>query len=284
MLLGSHLSIAGGMCNVLTKAAEFGFATAGMFVRNQVQWRVPPLAEEDVKLFRRTRKQLKIRPIVAHGSYLVNLAGSNPTRAQSIDALAADLERCSRLGIEYLVLHPGHLDDEAEGIRRIVEGIGEVFAATPDCTTQLLLETAAGMGFELGKTFEQIAAMLAGVHDERRLAVCLDTCHVFAAGYDVRTPETYAASMEQFDRVLGLKRLKAVHLNDSKIKFGRNVDRHQHLGRGEIGLAGLANFVNDPRLRRVPFIMETPKGIDPDTSRDWDLINAEAIRAVCTST
>jgi deoxyribonuclease-4 len=283
MLLGSHLSIAGGMHNALLKSAEYGFAAVGMFVRNQVQWRVPPLSDERVALFRRTRRRLGIRPVVAHGSYLVNLAGRQTTRRRSIDAVAADLHRCSRLGIEYLVLHCGHLDDAAKGIRRICTGLDEAFAATGDCRTRLLLETAAGAGSELGSSFEQLAEMLACVRDARRVGVCLDTCHIFAAGYDIRTPKAYAAAMERFNRVVGLKRLKAIHVNDSKGKLGRGLDRHQHVGRGEIGLAGLANFLNDPRLRRLPFILETPKGIDPDTGRDWDLINAEALRAAYRS-
>jgi len=280
MLIGAHLGIAGGLHKALLKAAAYGFPTCAMFVRNQVQWRVPPLDDEQVAVFRRTRRRLGIRPVVAHGSYLVNLAGDEPVRRRSMEAMAADLDRCGRLGIEYLAMHCGSRADAAEGVRLLAAALDEVFAATPRCRTKLLLETSAASGNELGGTFEQVAAMLSALRRPGRAGVCLDTCHVFAAGYDVRTPEAYARTMEHFDRVVGLRRLRAVHVNDSLKGLGLRVDRHQHIGRGAIGLAGLGNFLCDERLRRLPFLLETPKGTDADTGRDWDDINAEALRGL----
>jgi deoxyribonuclease-4 len=177
------------------------------------------------------------------------------------------------------VLHPGSRDDADEGVRLVAAALDEIFRALGPRRPKVLLETTAGAGHTLGRSFEQIAAILARVRRARRVGVCLDTCHVFAAGYDLRTPRAYRRTMRRFDRVIGLERLGAIHLNDSRGALGSRLDRHEHVGRGRIGLGGFANFVNDPRLRRVPMILETPKGTD-DAGRDWDEINAEAIRSL----
>jgi deoxyribonuclease-4 len=277
MLLGAHLSIAGGLHNALIAADGCGFRTVALFVRNQLQWRVPTLGDEAVALFRRTRRRLGISPVVAHGSYLVNLAGQRAVRRRSIAATLADLTACGRLGIEYLVLHPGSRPNADEGIRLIAEALDEIFGRLPHRRCKVLLETTAGAGNCIGRTFEQIAAILARVRRPRRLGVCLDTCHVFAAGYDLRTARAYRGTMAHFDRVIGLERLRAIHLNDSLAPLGSRRDRHEHIGRGHIGKAGFANFVNDRRLTQVPMILETPKGRD-DRGRDWDVINAETLR------
>ncbi len=277
MLLGAHLSIAGGLHNALTAAGGYRFRTVGLFVRNQLQWRARRLSEEAVAVFRRTRRRLGISPVVAHGSYLVNLAGKRAVRRRSIAATLADLAACGRLGIEYLVLHPGSRPNAEEGVRLIAEGLDQIFARLPHRRPKVLLETTAGAGNCIGHTFEQIAAVLTRVRRPRRLGVCLDTCHVFAAGYDLRTARAYRKTMARFDRVIGLERLRAVHLNDSLGPLGSRRDRHEHIGRGHIGKAGFANLVNDPRLAQVPMILETPKGKD-DRGRDWDEINAETLR------
>ena len=277
MLLGAHLSIAGGLHSALIAAGGCGFRTVGLFVRNQLQWRAGRLSEEAVAVFRRTRRRLGIWPVVAHGSYLVNLAGRHRVRRRSIAATLADLAACGRLGIEYLVLHPGSRPNAEEGTRLIAEALDEIFARLPDRRPKVLLETTAGAGNCIGHTFEQIAAILARVRRPRRLGVCLDTCHVFAAGYDLRTARAYRRTMAHFGRVIGLERLRAVHLNDSLGPLGSRRDRHEHIGRGHIGKAGFANLVNDPRLARVPMILETPKGTDA-RGRDWDQINAETLR------
>jgi len=277
MLLGAHLSTAGGIHRALELAAGYGFQTVGVFVRNQLQWHVPPLDKRAVAEFRLTRRRLGIRPVVAHGSYLVNLAGAGEVRRKSIAAVAADLDRCGRLGIEYLNIHPGSCPAADVGIARVAEALDDIVAACPHSRPEVLLETTAGQGSSIGHAFEQIAAILATLDRPRRVGVCLDTCHVFAAGYDIRSPEAYRQTMDQFDRIIGLDRLKAIHLNDSVREIGSRVDRHAHIGFGRIGSAGFKNFVDDDRLADVPMILETPKGKDA-RGRDWDRINAETIR------
>jgi len=277
MLLGSHLSIAGGLHHALLAAGRYGFGTVAVFVRNQRQWHVPPLPASAVAEFRRVRRRLGIGPVVAHGSYLVNLAGDDEVRGKSVAATLADLERCGLLGIEYLVLHPGSRADADEGVRRIADALNEVLAACRFRRPRLLLETTAGAGHSIGGSFEQLAAILARLRRPRRVGVCLDTCHVFAAGYDLRTPRAYRRTLARFDRLIGLDRLGAIHLNDSLRGLGSRLDRHEHIGRGRIGRAGFAQFVRDRRLADVPMILETPKGLD-DRGRDWDAVNAAVLR------
>ena len=279
MKLGSHLSVAGGLHKAVEKAREYGFQTVAIFVRNQRQWRAPPLDASAVAAFRAARRAWGGGPVVAHGSYLVNLAGEGEVREKSIAAVAEDLDRCGRLGVELYVLHPGSHRGRGreEGIRRIAEALNGIVAACPRRRVKVLLETTAGAGDALGGRFEDLADILARLDRPGRFGVCLDTCHVFAAGYDLRTPAAYERTMEQFDRIVGLPRLLAIHLNDSLKPLGSHRDRHAHIGRGRIGRRGFANLVNDSRLSRVPMILETPKGLD-DAGRDWDSVNAETIR------
>ena len=279
MLLGSHLSIAGGLHRALEAAGACGFDAVALFLRNQVQWRCRPLDAEAVAQFKRIRKAVGIVVVVAHGSYLVNLAGLAPIRRKSIRAMIEDLDRCGRLGVEYLVIHPGSRRGAGEGIDLIARALNEIFAACDHRRPKILLETTAGAGNTLGRSFEQLAAILARVDRPRRVGVCLDTCHIFAAGYDIRTPVACKRMLDEFDRVIGLDRLKAIHLNDSRRELASRVDRHAHIGLGEIGLEGFAALVADPRLARVPMILETPKGLD-DQGRPWDAVNAEVIRAM----
>ena len=281
MLLGSHLSVAGGLEKALEAAHRFRFNTLALFVRNQRQWRCPPLAEAVVTKFHRLRDRLGIGPVVAHGSYLLNLAGSPEVRGKSIRAIREDLDRCNRLGIEYLVIHPGSNRQAEDGIRVIADGLNEI-AASEDShwgrmACRLLLETTAGAGNSIGGRFEQLAAILSLLHRPERFGVCLDACHAFAAGYDIRTPQAYAKTMALLDRTVGLPCLRAIHLSDCRGGLGGHLDRHEHIGKGRIGRMGFANFVNDPRLDRVPMILETPKGED-SRGRDWDLINANVLR------
>ena len=287
MLLGSHLSIAGGLHNALEKAHAFGFDCMAMFLRNQMQWRAAPLSETAVTVFRRRREELRIGPIVAHGSYLVNLAGSGDVRRMSIDAMSEDLTRCDRLGVEMLVFHPGANEDADDGIILIADAL-DFIVATPrpagaaGLPPTILLETTAGQGYGIGHTFEQLADIIARLEQPERVAVCLDTCHVFAAGYDVRTPPAYRKTMLAFDRTVGMGKLRAIHLNDARKGLASRVDRHAHIGLGEITDAGFANFVNDRRLAKVPMILETPKELD-EHGRDWDIINAERVRSLVKS-
>lgn len=282
MLIGSHLSIAGGPQNALLSAVEYGFATVAMFVRNQRQWKSPPLTDETVETFRRLKLELKIAPVVAHGSYLVNLAGKSDVRGKSIRGMGEDLDRCGRLGIEYLVVHPGSRPDQTEGMAMIADAMNRVIADCPHHEPEVLLETTAGQGNCIGHTFEQLAEILSQLDKPKRFGVCLDTCHIFAAGYDIRTPAAYKKTMQQFDDVIGLDRLAAIHLNDSRGELGGRLDRHAHIGHGTIGKAGFANVVCDRRLAEMPMILETPKGTD-QAGRDWDKVNTATLMSLCRS-
>jgi deoxyribonuclease-4 len=276
MILGCHLSIAGGTHRALELARRYGLETAALFVRNQRQWRAPALEDEQAALFRKTRGELAISPVIAHGSYLVNLAGEGKFSEPSAKATADELDRCGRMGIDYLVMHPGTHAEAAAGIWLLTERLNEIVAACPS-GVKVLLETTAGQGGNLGWNFEQLADMLARLRPAERFGVCLDTCHVFAAGYDIRTPKAYCRTMDQFDTIIGLDRLGVIHINDSKRDLGSRVDRHEHIGQGKIGRRGLANFVRDERFARTPFILETPKGLDAE-GRDLDEINIETVR------
>jgi deoxyribonuclease IV len=284
MILGSHLSISGGLHKALIKAQGYGFKALAMFLRNQVQWRAKPLEDSAVEKFRQTRAETDIEYIVAHASYLVNLAGKPAVRDKSIPALAEDFSRAQRLGVEHLVFHPGSNPDFEAGQKMIADALNEIAELVPPdpeaaCGSRILLETTAGQGNCIGYRFEHIAAIMSGLAQPDRFGVCLDTCHILAAGYDIRTPETYAATMDEFDAIIGLDKLLAIHLNDSKKDFGTRVDRHEHIGKGFLGLGAFVNVVNDPRLADIPMIMETPKGSDDD-GHDWDEINAQTVASL----
>jgi len=282
MKLGSHLSIAGGPDNALLAAAEYGFETVAMFVRNQRQWAARPLTDETAQRFRRTRRRLGIGPVVAHGSYLVNLAGAPDIRRKSIRAMAEDLDRCGRLGIEYLVLHPGSNPDRAKGIALIADALNRVIFDCPHRRVAVLLENTSGARNTIGGRFEELADLLGRLKRRRRFGVCLDTCHAFAAGYDLRSAAAYERTMDAFDAIVGFDRLRAVHLNDSVGPLGSRRDRHAHIGRGKIGRKGFRHLVNDPRFADVPLILETPKG-PRDDGRDWDAVNAALLRRLVDS-
>jgi deoxyribonuclease-4 len=217
--------------------------------------------------------------LVVHDSYLINLASpKEDILEKSIAAFTDELERCDQLGIPFLVTHPGaHTGSGVEaGIERFAASLNQIFAAIPDNQTMTLLETTAGQGTALGRSFEEIAAIIERVEQADRVGVCLDTCHIFAAGYDYRTPEMYAEMMDDFERTIGIERLKVIHLNDSKNPLGSNKDRHEHIGDGEIGLEGFRQFVNDPRLKGVPGILETEK----DDAGEYDRRNFATLRAL----
>ncbi len=251
MRIGAHLSIAGGVHHCLELAHGYGFAAVACFIRNQRQWKAAPLAEAEVEHFRRLRKQWDIWPVVAHGSYLLNLCSRTEIRDKSIVAVDEDLRRCERLGIEYLVIHPGSSPDVAEGLRLIADALDQVLADYKGGRARILIETTAGAGGIRAGRFEELAEILSQMRHADRVGVCMDTCHIFAAGYDIRTPETYEKTMAEFDRIVGLDKLAAVHANDSVKGLGSHADRHAHIGAGEIGRRGFANFVNDPRLADI---------------------------------
>ena len=278
VLLGAHLSIAGGVENAVVQAGAWGFEAVALFLRNQRQWDAPPLDEATVKRFRTARREHGVKAVLAHASYLVNLAGDDAIRARSEASLVEDLTRAARLGVDGVVFHPGAHADEAFGLARIAESVDRILAAAPR-GPRLLLESTAGQGTSLGWRFEHLAEILRRARRRGRCGVCLDTCHVFAAGWDFRTARGYAAMMDAFDRTVGLSRLQAIHLNDSVKPLGSRVDRHADIGHGEIGLAGFRQLLNDPRVAGVPMVIETPKDLHPD-GRHWDQVNVEVLRSL----
>ena len=271
MRLGAHESIAGGLYKAFDRARSAGCDALQIFVKSNRSWAVKPLTEEEIARFKEKAEETGIQPVVAHTSYLLNLASPDETLwARSRDTLIIELERCEALGVGWLVLHPGsHVGTgEEAGLARVAQALGEVHAATPGFRARILLETTAGQGTNLGYRFEQLAWLLEHTPQGERLGVCLDTCHVFTAGYELRTPEGYAATMEAFDRIVGLERLKALHLNDSKYDLGTRKDRHAHIGEGYIGLEGFRHVLNDARLAGLPGLLETPKSGDLHEDRE----------------
>ncbi len=265
MLLGAHMSVAGGLSLAFERARSIGINTMQIFTKNQNRWEQKPASPEEIERWFRAQAETGISPVVSHAAYLLNLGSPDDALwEKSVNALIDELTRAEQLGILGVVLHPGaHMDSgEEAGIARIVAGLDRAHAATSGYKTLTLLETTAGQGTVLGYTFDQLRMMVEGVREPERIGFCLDTCHIFVAGYDIRTPEAYAATMAEFDRLLGLDRLKCIHFNDAKKPLGSRVDRHDHIGTGELGLSAFGFFLNDPRLAQVPMILETPKSED----------------------
>jgi deoxyribonuclease-4 len=275
------MSIAGGCHNALIAAQEHEFDTVQLFTKNNNQWNAKDFSADDVKLFRNTLKRSKLKYPTAHDSYLINLASPDPVLYQrSLDAFVVEVQRAEALGLAYLVMHPGTPtdgDDEA-GLERIVRAFDAIHACCPACKVKVLLETTAGQGKSLGWRFEHLAAILERVKESKRLGVCLDTCHVFAAGYPLEPQAEYEATMDEFDRLIGLSRLKVFHINDSKKPLGSRVDRHEHIGQGHLGLEPFRLIVNDPRFQKTPMIMETPK--EGPNDEDMDVVNLHTLRTL----
>ncbi|MBL7065150.1 MAG: deoxyribonuclease IV [Anaerolineae bacterium] len=271
MRLGAHESISGGLHRAFDRAQSAGCEAVQIFVKSNRSWAVKPLTEGSIALFKAKAEETGIHPVVGHTSYLLNLGTADEALwTKSRDMLIIELERCEALGVPWLVLHPGsHVGaGEEAGLARVAQALGEVHAARPGFGIRILLETTAGQGTNLGYRFEHLAWLLENTVQGERLGVCLDTCHVFAAGYELRTPEGYTATMEAFDQVIGLERLKAVHLNDSKGDLGSRKDRHAHIGKGYVGLEGFRHVLNDPRLAGLPGLLETPKSDDLHEDRE----------------
>jgi deoxyribonuclease-4 len=267
---GSHMSISGGCDLALLRAAEIGMESCQIFTKSERQWVAKPLDPGVIERFHLNRKETGIDNLVAHDSYLINLASPDDSLwEKSRLAFLDELNLCDLLGVPGLVTHPGsHVGSGIEaGIKRVGEAINRIHDEWPDGKALTLLETTAGQGNTLGRTFEEIQAIIELVKDKDRVGVCLDTCHIFAAGYDIRDAETYNATMAHFDLVIGIDRLKALHLNDSKFGLGERKDRHAHIGEGELGLETFRLVVNDPRLAGLPGILETEKGVDGEDDR-----------------
>lgn len=280
-LLGTHVSIAGGIEKAFPRGEAVGCTAIQVFTRNASRWQAKPLLSESVRAFRAARKESGIGYVAAHDSYLINLASPDPElRTKSIVTFIDEMERCSELGIEDLVMHPGaHVGQGAEeGMATLVESFRRVFAEAPP-NVRVLVENTAGQGTCLGASFEELAEILDRL-PQGNLAICFDTCHAFAAGYDLTSGESYTTVMEQFTRLIGVEQLALFHLNDSKKPLGSRVDRHDHVGRGQIGQAGFKALMQDERFVAVAKIIETPPG---DEHCD-DLINLALLRGFADQT
>ena len=260
--LGAHLSIAGGLPRAVDRAKASRCQALQIFTKSAGQWRARVLPLEEITLFRARVEETGIHPVVAHNSYLINIAAAVPAlRAQSMAALGDELDRAESLGLDGLVMHPGSYTTgtEEEGLRLIGDAIASLLAERPGAKTQVLLEHTAGQGTNLGHRFEHLAAILGRVDGSPRVGVCIDTCHLLAAGYDLCSPEGYEQTFRDFDRIVGLDRIKVFHLNDSKKPCGSRVDRHEHIGKGCLGLEPFRRLLNDPRFAGLPMLLETPK-------------------------
>jgi deoxyribonuclease-4 len=265
---------AGGLHNAIYSGREAGCAAVQIFTKSPQQWKAREITDDHVEQFLQAQQETGIPCLASHDSYLINPCAADPELLRkSREALAEELSRSSRLRIPYVVMHQGALGEcsEEDGAARLIDSVRYALDRVPEGST-LLLETTAGQGSCFGYRFEQVARVLDGVDAGDRLQVCMDTCHVFVAGYDLRTPEAYAATMEEFDRTIGLRRLRLVHANDAKKGLGSRVDRHEHIGRGEIGLEAFRLLLTDPRLEGVPILLETPK------EGEMDPVNLAALR------
>jgi deoxyribonuclease-4 len=280
-MFGAHLSISGGLHNALLSAEKYGMETVQVFTKNQQQWKCVPLEDAAMNDWSSHQKRLKFKKTVSHDSYLINLAATNPEFwRKSVELFIEELRRCDHLGIPYLVTHPGaHMGEgEEKGLQKVAAALDVIHAQLPDAQVITCLEITAGQGSCLGCKLEHLAEIIERVKEPKRLAVCLDTAHLFAAGYDFRGRK-YAKFRKELEKTIGLKRVKVWHLNDSKKDLGSRVDRHDHIGKGKIGLEGFKPIVNDTAWEDVPKILETPKDKD-DNGRDWDEVNLETLRSL----
>ncbi len=282
MRLGAHMSVSGGLSKAFERAQSINTNTMQIFTKNQNRWEQKPAPQDEIARWFQSQAETGIAPVLSHAAYLINLGSPDDTLwNRSVTAMADELLRAEQLAVLGVVVHPGaHMGaGEDAGIARIVAGLDRAHAATPGYRTLTLLETTAGQGSALGYRFEQLRALLESAREPERIGFCVDTCHVFAAGYDIRTPETYAATVEEFDRVVGLARLKCFHFNDSKKGLGSRVDRHDHIGSGALGLSTFGFILNDARFAEVPMILETPKSEDMHE----DVANLRVLRGLAAS-
>ncbi|MGD1085473.1 MAG: deoxyribonuclease IV [Verrucomicrobiota bacterium] len=282
VIFGAHMSTGGGFGKALERGASIGCGVVQIFVKNNMQWTGRPPAPEDVAAFAAQRARGGFKAVFGHTGYLINPGGPpSPKRTQSLQSLIQEISFAGALGLPFLVMHPGaHLGDgEERGLKRIVAGLDEVFAATKDSSVRIALENTAGQGTCLGWRIEHLAAIYEGVQTPARLGLCLDTAHFFAAGFDLRAPGGWDAAIGRVESLIGLRQILAFHLNDSKTELGSRVDRHEHIGRGKIGLEAFGRIVNDARFANSPGCLETPKS---DDLRE-DLENLATLRSLVKS-
>ncbi len=286
MRLGAHMSAAGGLFKAFARGDEAGCDSMLVFTKSNRQWKAKPITDKDVEKYRKAAEEYNhIYPVAVHASYLINIASpKDDLWEKSYQALKDEVERAAAFDIPLLTFHPGSFvsSDEQSGMARIARGLKRLLEETAESCSNVTVcvETMAGQGTNIGRSFEQLATILSQVGDNKRLGVCFDTCHVFAAGYDIRTPETYAETMAAFDKTVGLDKIKCFHLNDSKHELGSNKDRHEHIGQGFIGTSGFANFVNDSRWASHPAHLETPKTEEDEDGNEieMDPVNLKALR------
>jgi deoxyribonuclease IV len=275
--IGAHMSIAGGLHLALERGREVGCGAVQIFLKNQRQWAARPLDDEAIRAFATARRRTGIQRVFAHSSYLINLASPDATAwAQAVDAFTDELERGEALGLSCVVIHPGsHMGAGLEpGLRRVIGALDQALERTSGYRIKVALENTAGAGNAVGRTFAELATMIDGAARPERIGVCIDTCHLFAAGYDLRTAAGYTRAMVECEATVGRGRVLAFHLNDARAPFGSGLDRHEHIGRGFLGLAAFRRLLNDRRFARVPKVLETPKDPEPTS----DLRNLATLR------
>ena len=281
--LGAHMSIAGGYYKAVEEAHRCGCDCVQLFTKNNNQWRAKPITDDEARLFKDALAKLGILHPISHSSYLINLATPDPELWQkSVESMLVELERADQLGIPYVVVHPGSYTTatEEEGLANVARAIDLIHQLRPRIASQAVLEITAGQGTSLGWKFAHLAAIIGTARKPERIGVCFDSCHAFAAGYDLADRKAYLAMWREFDQQLGLDRLKAIHLNDSKRERGSRIDRHEHIGHGKIGLAGFRHLLTDKRLQCVPMYLETPKENAGD--EPWDVVNLRTLRGLVT--
>jgi deoxyribonuclease-4 len=279
---GVHASIAGGLHNALLIGKSLGCDCLQIFVKNQRQWEAPPLTAAQIEMWRQTWRENPCSPVVAHGTYLVNLASNDRViRRRSIKEFAQGIQRCAALGVSGLITHPGshNGDGETNGIRRVIAALREILGRTAACPTAVLLEVTAGQGSCLGYRFEHLAEMIEGAGGDGRLGLCLDTCHLHAAGYDLASQDGYDRMVGDLLRNVRIEQVRCIHVNDSVKGTGSRVDRHAHIGQGTIGREGFRRLLCDERFAGLPMILETPKEVEGD-DRDYDAVNLAVLRGL----
>jgi len=278
MPIGAHVSIGGGISRAPERGLAVGCEAIQVFTRSNVRWSFPPLAPDEAARFRSEMRRTGIRPAIGHSCYLVNLAGSDPAiRRKSFETLVDELRRCAMLGVRDHIIHPGsHPGGPGTAVPMIGDALNRAFDATPGLSVRVLLETTAGMGNSVGRTFAELRSIIDLIESRGRIGVCVDTCHIFAAGYDIRTEAAYEATIAELLATVGRRNVRAFHLNDCKTRLAGRVDRHEHIGRGHIGIEAFRLLLTDKRFARLPMIIETPKK-DNDCD-NWDVRNISLLK------
>jgi deoxyribonuclease-4 len=278
-LLGAHMSIEGGVSKALDRGKEACCDAIQIFTKNNNQWKSKPLLPDEIKIWQDNINKTNVKPIASHDSYLINLASpKKDVYAQSLDAFCDEIDRAEALAIPYLVFHPGSrlFDTETNGIKRIANSINIILSKKSKINLTLLFETTAGQGSQLGYKFDQLGKIIELIKRKDKIGVCVDTCHIFAAGYNISVESGYIKTFEEFDKIIGLDRIKLFHLNDSKRELASRVDRHEHIGKGKLTLDAFKFLLSDKRFQNLPMILETPKG----KNMKEDKINLKILRSL----